>query len=96
MIKKIVLKEMGLLSKKENPKSLPVKGSDVCDFFALFAQRGGTKNKRLPTRYYLSVEMYMYYHLSKFVYMKLLYDIFIRYFGMKILFTFLTEKKPCF
>ena len=47
MIKKIVLKEMGLLSKKENPKSLPVKGSDVCDFFfALFAQRGGTKNKR--------------------------------------------------
>ena len=43
MIKKIVLKEMGLLSKKENPKSLPVKGSDVCDFFsALFVQRGGT------------------------------------------------------
>ena len=26
----------------------------------------------------------------------LLYDIFVRYFRMKILSTFLTEKKPCF
>ena len=41
MIRKIVvLKEMGLLSKKENPKSLPVKGSDVCDFFLLFLLSG--------------------------------------------------------
>ena len=41
-LKKMLL-EMGLLSKKENPKSLPVKGSDVCDFFPLFAQRVGQK-----------------------------------------------------